>query len=361
VLRADSADVLMVHATGRIPLSRTIKPIGLASEMVDRTLLTLVRYAMSSLHLVDPELLPILDLAPDMGVSPEKLAPARAAIAAMTAQGLEQADPRVAVKEWFAPGYNGGPEVRVVLYKPDDLAAGAPVVLQIHGGGFLFGTAELGDPRNRAMARAVGCAVASVEYRLAPETVFPAGLDDCYAALLWLHGHAAQLGLDPARIAIRGESAGGGLAAGLAIMARNLGGPAICLQLLVYPMLDDRTVNADESRFTGQYIWDRASNRYAWDSWLGMPAGSDHVSPIAAPARTEDLAGLPPTCITTAALDLFVEEDLEYARRLVRAGVATEVYLAAGAFHGFDAMVPEAAVTKRFIACGEDALRRAFS
>lgn len=316
---------------------------------------------MPSLHLVDPELLPILDLAPDMGVSLEKLGPTRAVIAAMTAMGLEQADPRVVATEWFAPGYNGGPDVRIVLYKPDDLAAGAPVVLQIHGGGFLFGTAELGDPRNRAMARAVGCAVASVEYRLAPETVFPGGLDDCYAALVWLHGKAAELGLDPTRIAIRGESAGGGVAAGLAIMARDMGGPAICFQLLVYPMLDDRTVNAVENRFTGQLIWDRPSNRYAWESWLGMAPGTEHVPPLAAPARTADLAGLPPTCITTAALDLFVDEDLEYARRLVGAGVATEVYLAAGAFHGFDAMVPEAAVTKRFIACGDDALRRAFS
>jgi triacylglycerol lipase len=263
--------------------------------------------------------------------------------------------------EWLAPGHNGGPDVRVVLYKPQGLADGAPVVLQIHGGGFLFGTAELGDPRNRAMALAVGCAVASVEYRLAPETAFPGGLDDCYAALVWLHRHAAELGLDPARIAIRGESAGGGLAAGLAVMARDLGGPTICFQLLVYPMLDDRTVLAAENPFTGQFIWERSSNLFAWQSWLGMQPGSDAVPPLAAPGRTADLAGLPPTCITTAALDLFIDEDLEYARRLIRSGVPTEVHVAPGAFHGFDAMAPEAAVTQRFIACGDQALRRAFA
>ena len=200
---------------------------------------------MSSIHLVDPELLPVLEVAPDMGVSPVKLASARAAIAMMTQMGLEQADPRVTASEHFAPGHGSGPDVRVVLYKPDDLPDGAPVVLQIHGGGYLFGTAELGDPRNRAMARAVGCAVASVEYRLAPETAFPGGLDDCYAALVWLNGQAGSLGLDPERIAIRGESAGGGLAAALAVMARDLGGPAICFQLLVYPMLDDRTVGPE--------------------------------------------------------------------------------------------------------------------
>ena len=316
---------------------------------------------MSSLNLVDPELRPILEAAPDMGVSTEKLPGARAVIAAMTQMGLEAADPRVTTTQHFAPGHNGGPEVRVVLYKPEGLADLAPVVLQIHGGGFLFGTAELGDPRNRAMALAVGCAVASVEYRLAPETAFPGGLDDCYAALVWLHANAAQLGLDPGRIAIRGESAGGGLAAGLAIMARDLGGPAICFQLLVYPMLDDRTVHAGENPYTGQFIWDRASNQFAWASWLGMAPGSDAVSPLAAPARTADLAGLPPTCIATAALDLFIDEDLDYARRLIRSGVSTEVHVAPGAFHGFDAMAPEASVTQRFIACGDDALRRAFA
>lgn len=315
---------------------------------------------MSSRHLVDPELLAILDLAPDMGVSAEKLPAARAAIAAMTQMGLDVADPRVSTSEHFAPGHNGGPEVRMILYKPDALPPNAPVVLQIHGGGFLFGTAELGDPRNRAMARTVGCAVASVEYRLAPETPFPGGLDDCYAALVWLHDQAGALGLDPSRIAIRGESAGGGLAAALAIMARDLGGPAICFQLLVYPMLDDRTVDAPANPHTGEFVWDRASNRFAWDAWLGMPAGSAAVPPLAAAARTDDLAGLPPTCLTTAALDLFVGEDLAYAARLIGCGVPTEVYLAPGAFHGFDAMAPEAGVSQRFTACGDDALKRAF-
>ncbi len=317
---------------------------------------------MPNRELVDPELRPILDLAPDMGVSDGKLAAARATIAAMTEMQLAGADPRVSVSEHVAPGLDGGPEVRVVLYKPDGLATrDAPAVLQIHGGGFVFGTAELGDPRNRAMALAVGCAVASVEYRLAPETPYPGGLDDCYAALVWLHANAGALGLDPKRIAIRGESAGGCLAAALAIRARDLCGPRICFQLLVYPMLDDRTVDAPESPHTGQFIWDRPSNRYAWTVWLGMPAGAADVPPLAAPARVADLSGLPPTCMTTAALDLFVDEDMEYAARLMRSGVPTETYVVPGAFHGFDAMAPQASVSRRFTACGDDALRRAFS
>jgi acetyl esterase/lipase len=295
-----------------------------------------------------------------MGVSEEKLAATRTTIAVMTQMGLEQADPQVSLTEHVAPGHNGGPDVRMVLYKPDGLPRDAAVVLQIHGGGFLFGTAELGDPRNRAMAREVGCAVLSVEYRLAPETTFPGGLDDCYAALVWLHAQAPALGLDPGRIAIRGESAGGGLAAALAIMARDLGGPEICFQLLVYPMLDDRTVDAPVNPHTGEFIWDRSSNYYAWKSWLGMQPGGKDIPSLAAPARVADLSGLPPTCITTSALDLFLDETLDYARRLIWAGVPTETCVVPGAFHGFDAMAPEAAVSRRFTAFGDEALKRAF-
>ena len=316
---------------------------------------------MSSRHVVDPELLPIIDNAPDMGVSAEKLPFVRGVIAEMTRMGLEAADPSVTVSEHHAPGYEGGPEVRVVIYRPAGLPAHAPVVLQIHGGGFVFGTAELGDPRNRAMARAVSCAVASVEYRIAPEAPFPAGLNDCYAALAWLHREAAALGLDPDRIAIRGESAGGGLAAGLAIMARDRGGPAVCFQLLIYPMLDDRTVTRAPHPYAGEFVWDAASNRFGWESWLGAAPGADGISPLAAPARLADPAGLPPTFMATAALDMFVEEDLEYARRLMRAGVPTELYVAPGAVHGFDAMAPEAAVSRRFTDQADAALKRAFA
>lgn len=311
--------------------------------------------------LVDPELRPILDLAPDMRVSKDKLPLARAVISEMTAGGLSIADPSVIVNEHFAPGYNGAPDVRVLIYKPEGLPDDAPVVLQIHGGGFLFGTAELGDPRNRAMAKSVGCAVASVDYRLAPEHPFPAGLDDCYAALTWLDKSAASLGLDPLRIAVRGESAGGGLAAALATLARDRGAPSLCFQLLIYPMLDDRTAAGDPHPYAGEFVWDAASNHYGWQCWLGCEPGSADIDPLAAPARVEDLTGLPPTFIATAALDMFVEENLEYARRLLRAGVSTELYLAPGAFHGFEAMAPEAAVSQRFIGQADDALRRAFT
>lgn len=316
---------------------------------------------MSTRHLVDPELAPILDLAPDFSVSADRLDAARAAIAENTLAGLAAADPTVPFTEHFVPGPAGAPDVRVLVYRPEGLPSGAPVVLQVHGGGFLFGNAETGDPRNRAMAKAVGCGVVSVDYRLAPEAPFPAGLEDCYAALTWLSENASPLGFDPARIAVRGESAGGCLAAALALLARDRGGPALCFQLLVYPMLDDRTCTRHPHPVSGEFVWNRGSNDFAWSSWLGQPAGGADVPPLAAPARVEDLAGLPPTMIATAALDLFAEEDLEYAARLLRAGVPIELYVAPGAFHGFDAMVADSAVARRFTALADDALRRAFA
>ncbi|WP_375397277.1 alpha/beta hydrolase [uncultured Sphingomonas sp.] len=317
---------------------------------------------MPTRHLVDPELAPLLDLVPDMGVSAEKLEATRARVAAMTEQGLAEPDERVRVTEHFAPGRDGAPDVRLRLYRPDDLATNAPIVMHVHGGGFLFGTAELGDPRNRDWARTLGCAIASIDYRIAPETPYPGALEDCYAVLEWLHANAAGLGLDTRRIAIRGESAGGGLAAGLALLARDRGGPEILFQLLIYPMIDDRTCTSDEPNpFAGQFIWDRASNAFGWKSWLGREPGAPDIPYHAAPARASDLSGLPPTFIGTAALDVFIDENLDYARRLIRAGVPTEVYVAPGAFHGFDAMAPAATVSRIFTERCQDALRRAFA
>lgn len=316
---------------------------------------------MPTRHLVDPELRPILDLAPDMGVSAENLPATRARIAEMTRMGLEAADASVAACEHWAPGVEGAPDVRVRLYRPQGLTPRAPVVFHIHGGGFLFGTAELGDARNRAWAKALGAVLVSIDYRLAPEHPYPAALDDCYAVLRWLHADGSGLGIDADRIAIRGESAGGGLTAALCLLARDRGGPKIAFQLLIYPMLDDRTGTVGKANpFTGQFVWNAASNAFGWSSWLGRPAGSADVPPLAAPARAADLAGLPPTMIATAALDMFVDENLDYATRLIRAGVPTEVYVAPGAFHGFETMVPDAVVSRNFTERCLDALRRAF-
>ena len=188
--------------------------------------------------------------------------------------------------------------------------------------------------------------IVSVEYRLAPEVRFPGAIEDCYAALAWLFGRSAELGVEVSRIGVMGESAGGGLAAALALMARDRGEYGLAFQHLIYPMLDDRTCVADTAHpHAGRFVWTPQQNRFGWTSLLGQRPGSPDVSPYAAPARAMDLEGLPPTFISLGALDLFLEEDMEYARRLTRAGVPVEMHIYPGGFHAFD-VAPEAQVAQ---------------
>jgi acetyl esterase/lipase len=265
----------------------------------------------------------------------------------------------VACNERKLPSINGAPSVRVLIYSPPAAAQPAPAVLHIHGGGFLIGNPEMNDSRNRLLAQDMGCVVMSVDYRLAPETPFPGGIEDCYAALYWLHRHAGEMGIDPQRIAIVGESAGGGLAASLALLARDRGEVPVCFQQLIFPMLDDRTGTVGaEHPYAGEFLWRPASNRFAWQSLLNAPPGGSDVSPYAAAARAEDLAGLPPAFIAVGALDLFVEEDIDYARRLIRAGVPTELHVYPGAFHGYQ-MAPQARIAQQADRDAAAAIRRA--
>lgn len=311
--------------------------------------------------LVDPELRPMLDLLPAMGVSADVLAEVRTRTDAMSLASMGAPTAAVAMTERYAPGPHGAPDVRLLVYRPVDLPSGAPALLRIHGGGYVFGTAEMGDARNREWAALLGCVIVSVEYRLAPDTIFPGPLEDCHAALVWLHAEAGVMGVDRARIAVRGESAGGGLAAALALLVRDRGGPDILHQNLIYPMIDDRTGStAVRNPHSGQFVWTAEDNAFGWASLLGSAPGDDDTHHHAAAARARDLSGLPPTFIGTAALDIFVDENLDYARRLIHAGVPTELYVAPRAFHGFDAIVPGAAVSQAFTARALDALRRAF-
>jgi acetyl esterase/lipase len=232
----------------------------------------------------------------------------------------------------------------------------------MHGGGYIFGSAGQFNPFLQAVAQNCGCLVVSVDYRLAPETHFPGSLEDNYTALRWLYKNSDELGVDRKRIAIGGESAGGGLSAQLAIAARDRSEIPILFQLLIYPALDDRTGSTRQvPPYIGQFIWSAGSNRFAWTSFLGVPAGSPTVPAGSVPARVENLAGLPPAFIGVGALDLFVDEDVEYARRLINAGVPTELLVIPGAYHGFDELVPDAAVSKRFTESWMVALRRAFA
>lgn len=246
----------------------------------------------------------------------------------------------------------------VRLHRPSDGSEPAAALLWIHGGGLVMGNPIQDDDVCRHFADALGITVAAVKYRLAPEHPFPAAIDDCYAALVWLAG---QPGIDPARIAVGGASAGGGLAAAAALRARDEGLIDLALQLLVYPMLDDRTGLRGDLDDVPIRLWSNASNRYGWSSYLGQPVGGSDVSYLAAPGRAEELSGLAPAWIGVGTADLFHDEDAEYAKRLSDAGIACQVEIVDGGFHGFDRTCSKAQVTKDFLASQTEALRAALT
>jgi acetyl esterase/lipase len=241
----------------------------------------------------------------------------------------------------------------VRLYRPSSPTRVAPGILWIHGGGYVSGTAAMDDRIARKTAESTGALVASVEYRLAPEHPYPAALDDCYAALRWL---TTREDVDQRRIVVVGISAGGGLAAGLNLRCRDAGLAQLAGQVLVYPMLDDRTVQ--RSRATGARGWPPEDNAFGWRSYLGQDPGADGVSAYAAPGRCEDLSGLPPTWIGVGTADLFHDETVDYAHRLSDAGVPTQLEVVSGAFHGFDRAGPRTALARRFNAHRSAAIRR---
>jgi acetyl esterase/lipase len=247
--------------------------------------------------------------------------------------------------------------VSVRVFRPAAAAGSAPALLWMHGGGLVMGYAAMDDDFCRRVARELGAVVASVEYRLAPEHAFPTPLHDCYAGLRWL---AVQPGVDPQRIAVGGASAGGGLAAALALLARERGEIQPAFQLLVYPMLDDRTVRAPDDGAGRLRMWNAASNRFGWRSYLGAAAGGE-VPALAAPGRAHDLAGLPAAWIGVGTHDLFLAEDRDYARRLRDAGVAVDLHEVPGAYHGFDMVQRRATVSRAFVDTQLEALTAALT
>ena len=267
--------------------------------------------------------------------------------------------PGVRVQELVVPGLDGEPDVGLRVFQPAALAEPAPALLWVHGGGFVFGSPEQDDPFNAAFARELGITVAAVRYRLGPDHPAPAAVRDTYAGLHALVQRAQKLHVDVDRLAVGGASAGGGIAAGLAQLAHDRGEIRPTFQLLVYPMLDDRTVLRTDQDTRGVRAWTPKSNRYGWTSYLGRQPGGADVPPYAAPARRDDLHGLPPAWIGVGTLDLFEDEDREYARRLTEAGVPCELHVVPGAFHGFDAMFRDAPVSRAFWTEQAAALRRA--
>lgn len=311
----------------------------------------------SSRHLVDPALAPMLDALPPINLSAETLAafrarPFPAAELSAEARSVERINRRIA-------GPAGAPEVAIALFRPPALERPGPAILHIHGGGYVTGSVDSVDVRQRELCAALNRPIVSVDYRLAPETPFPGPLEDCYAALAWMCGHGGEHGISADGIVLKGESAGGGLAAALALLARDRGEFAPIHQHLTYPMLDDRTGSTrTPAPFAGEFVWTAADNRFGWSALLGREPGSADVSPYAAPARATDLSGLAPAFISCGALDLFAAECLDYAGRLTAAGVPTELHLFPGGFHGFD-LAPMAEIAAAARDASLAALRRA--
>ncbi|MGW6929108.1 alpha/beta hydrolase [Lentzea sp. NPDC054927] len=310
-------------------------------------------------YAIDPELLPWLDMMPAVSLPDHAtLLATRARQAEMLGvlPTYEPANP-VDVRDTTVPGPSGAPDVPVRIYTPANHEGASPGLLYIHGGGFVLGDLDMFHAHVLRVVDALGIVVVSVDYRLAPEHPFPAPVEDCYAALQWTAAKASELGIDPDRLGVGGESAGGGLAAGVALLARDRGGPALCFQYLGIPELDDRLDTPSMREYVDTPLWNRPNAIFSWTSYLGTEPGGDDVSPYAAPARAEDLSALPPAYVTVCQFDPLRDEGIEYARRLSHAGVQAELRLYPGTFHG-SALVESAAISRRMFTDELEALRR---
>jgi acetyl esterase/lipase len=298
----------------------------------------------------DPELAAALDLTAEAlppGFPPEAIPEVRASLLlpSPTDEHLRRGG-AFEVEERTVPGPAGAPEVSLLICRPADASAPLPAVYHTHGGGMIVGNNRMGVAEMLDLAEELGLVVVSVEYRLAPEHPHPAPVEDCYAGLVWTAGQAKELGVDPERIVVAGSSAGGGLTAALALLARDRGGPALFGQMLLCPMLDDRNDSFSARQMAGHGAWDRTANATAWGALLGDTRGGPDVSPYAAPARATDLSGLPPAFIDVGSAETFRDEDVAYATGIWQAGGVAELHVWPGGFHGFDGFAPQARLSR---------------
>jgi acetyl esterase len=307
----------------------------------------------------DPELMPVVALLPSLDIS--DIQAARQAMLVTRRQLPPFVPPEsLLISRRSVPGPPGEPDVQLCIITPRELAAPAAALYWIHGGGFVLGDVDGDMITPTHIADTLGAVVVSVEYRLAPEHPFPAPVEDCYAGLTWMAEQAAELGIDRNRLAIGGLSAGGGLAAAVALMARDRGRPALCFQLLDIPELDDRLCTPSVKEYVDTPLWNHPNAILSWRAYLG-PDHDGETSPYAAPARAPDLSGLPPAYVVTCEFDPLRDEGIEYAQRLMQAGVPTELHHYPGTFHGASGAGVGTAIASRMVSDRTAALARAFA
>jgi triacylglycerol lipase len=307
---------------------------------------------VTNAHVLDPAVAEVAALVPFGELTAEILATLRAAITPASAAS--------AVVDRVEHVVPGDPPVPLRVHRAKGITDPRPCIYSIHGGGYVIGSSTMDDPQFEAWCPALGVVGVSVEYRLAPETPYPGPLDDCYRGLVWTYEHADELGIDPACIGVMGVSAGGGLAAALALLARDRGEVPLAFQLLDQPMLDDRQTTPS-SRQDDLAVWSRGSNTFGWKSYLGDLHGRADVPATAAPARATDLSGLPPAFVSVGAIDGFRDEDVDYALRLNQAGVPAELHVYPGGCHGFNVLAPGAPIAQQCTRNMEDWLRSQFT
>ncbi len=316
---------------------------------------------MSRRELIDPEVREPLDqllqAIPGGFNSIPDIVQRRAALTQLLAAMEIPPNPNVTSEDRTVPGSEGAPDLKVRIYRPMDATGTLPGIYFIHGGGMILGDIDGEDAVATMLCEHVDAVVVSVEYRLAPEHPYPAPVEDCYAGLVWMARNAGELRFDPDRLAVYGGSAGGGLTIATSMLARDRGFPALRFQMPIYPMIDDRNETPSCHEITDIGLWDRAGNIEAWQWYLG----DGKTDQYAAPARAEDLTGLPPTYIDVGTVDLFRDEDIAFATRLMQAGVPTELHVNPGAYHAAEVFAPDATLSQRIWARRIEALRRALA
>jgi acetyl esterase/lipase len=309
---------------------------------------------------LDQDLAKVRERFPSLGFDLRDLAGSRTILKKLAERARIRDTSSIAVEEFAITHPEDSTTLNLKSFRPLTGSTEKPALLWIHGGGYVMGSAGDTDQTLAHIALETDCTVFSVDYRLAPEHAYPAALDDCFDCLLWLQKHANQLKIDPARIAIGGASAGAGLTAALALRARDEGTQQVLFQLLIYPMLDHRHRTPSSRAIQDPNLWNEQTNRLAWALYLGALTDHDEIPLYASASLAADLTNLPPAFVCVGDLDIFLDEDIDYAQRLLQAGVPTELHVYPGAIHGFDMLAPDAAISQRLRTDVNNALQKAF-